>query len=770
TTSPNAGAKMTIANGDDSFTYYGPNTTWGSGLYTGAGESTVSAGNAQVISTNGNLHLDAGTGQNVVIGMYTASNTFINHLGGSVGIGNMTPSAKLDVTGGAVQIGTNSYEIGAVDGGLSIGNTSANYNPTTANWASGGGTTMLISGQDYSSIGFHDSGSRVDYIRAGAGVMQLGYNAGWGAATIQLPSLAGGGNRLVRAANNGDLSAISTLVGTGLGDNLGNHTATTTLDMGNQSVTNVSHVQTQGSDAYDKIRLWNSSDYSIGMRSGMSLGYLNDYAMTFTMNNDADRGWVFRDAADGTNDGAMSLTTVGDMYLKGHLLHNGNIRRTAHNNGFLEGSYNNVGGNSSYTNPIYTIGSNYNPNPTSLSNMYGIGYAHGNLWGSSGDRPTGWGQYVAADGDARIILEASGGHIWASGTVRANGGYKVDGLTVIDDGGGWHRSYGNTGWYNGTHGGGWYMTDNTWIRSYNNKAVYTGSGEIRSDNSMRAPIFIDQNDGNYWLDPNAGLSLNAKGDLRIGQGSTTDDDWIYFDQNNSQWFGWQNSWGDFRISEDLNMGDRSLWDVNNLQVNTIYDNEDTRVEITDDLRIDYAGSSTDVYFDGHNGHPAIRPGYAGWGYLGKFNNWWLEQWAWREYRNGEYYFSDRRVKQNIRSLDSKTSLEKVMALNGKIYDFNPETHPFVTEDARDYEITNNLGFIAQELKEVIPEMVVLDENTGLYQVMNSEQLFPVMIEAMKEQQKQIEALKGGGSNEEVESLRNEVQELRGLINKLMEAN
>jgi FtsZ-binding cell division protein ZapB len=541
--------------------------------------------------------------------------------------------------------------------------------------------------------------------------------------------------------------------------------------MGNQSVTNVSHVQTQGSDAYDKIRLWNSSDYSIGMRSGMSLGYLNDYAMTFTMNNDADRGWVFRDAADGTNDGAMSLTTVGDMYLKGHLLHNANIRRTAHNNGFLEGSYNNVGGNSSYTNPIYTIGSNYNPNPTSLSNMYGIGYSHGNFWGSSGDRPTGWGQYVAADGDARIILDASGGHVWASGTVRANGGYKVDGLTVIDDGGGWHRSYGNTGWYNGTHGGGWYMQDNTWVRVYNNKSVYSGSGEIRSDNLMRAPIFYDQNDGNYWLDPNAGLSLNAKGDLRIGQGSTTDDDWIYFDQNNSQYFGWQNSWGDFRISEDLNMSDRSLWDVNSLQVNTIYDNEDTRVDILDDVRIDVASNWNDIYFGAYGGRVEMRAGSSNHGIIGHAGNYWYSVYKRYDQRLSEVYFSDARVKKNIREIEQASSLDKVMRLDGKIFDL-AENHPYMKGVKIENELdratsTNVMGFLAQDLQRVLPELVVEDENTGYLMVVDTEQMLPVIIEAMKEQQSQIEALKSGNSNSaNDDDLKAENAELRSLIEQM----
>lgn len=40
----------------------------------------------------------------------------------------------------------------------------------------------------------------------------------------------------------------------------------------------------------------------------------------------------------------------------------------------------------------------------------------------------------------------------------------------------WFRSNGNTGWLNDTHGGGWYMTDATYLRSYGSKSIYTGTG------------------------------------------------------------------------------------------------------------------------------------------------------------------------------------------------------------------------------------------------------------------------------------------------------
>lgn len=45
----------------------------------------------------------------------------------------------------------------------------------------------------------------------------------------------------------------------------------------------------------------------------------------------------------------------------------------------------------------------------------------------------------------------------------------------------WFRSTGNTGWCSESYGGGWYMTDSTWIRTYGSKSVYQKTGQIRTD-------------------------------------------------------------------------------------------------------------------------------------------------------------------------------------------------------------------------------------------------------------------------------------------------
>lgn len=40
----------------------------------------------------------------------------------------------------------------------------------------------------------------------------------------------------------------------------------------------------------------------------------------------------------------------------------------------------------------------------------------------------------------------------------------------------WVRTDGATGWYSQTYGGGWYMADGTWIRSFGSKPVYMSNG------------------------------------------------------------------------------------------------------------------------------------------------------------------------------------------------------------------------------------------------------------------------------------------------------
>jgi hypothetical protein len=61
----------------------------------------------------------------------------------------------------------------------------------------------------------------------------------------------------------------------------------------------------------------------------------------------------------------------------------------------------------------------------------------------------------------------------------------------------WFRTLGDTGWYSQKWGGGWYMSDSSWIRAYSNKNVYTGGqirgGSVQADGRLTVGEFAQLN-------------------------------------------------------------------------------------------------------------------------------------------------------------------------------------------------------------------------------------------------------------------------------------
>lgn len=74
-----------------------------------------------------------------------------------------------------------------------------------------------------------------------------------------------------------------------------------------------STISATSASSRDKIRVYPSSNYAIGMQDNITYGHLADWAMTFQMNDDtqSDRGFWWGDAGHGLSQGAMSLTTNG---------------------------------------------------------------------------------------------------------------------------------------------------------------------------------------------------------------------------------------------------------------------------------------------------------------------------------------------------------------------------------------------------------------------------------------------------------------------------
>jgi len=95
-------------------------------------------------------------------------------------------------------------------------------------------------------------------------------------------------------------------------------------------------------------------------------------------------------------------------------------------------------------------------------------YANGGWLRTSGN--AGWYSESYGGGwwmtDATWIRSYNSKNIYCDQLIRADGGFDVDGLQVIDADAGWHRTYGSTGWYNSTWNGGLYMTDADYVRTY----------------------------------------------------------------------------------------------------------------------------------------------------------------------------------------------------------------------------------------------------------------------------------------------------------------
>ncbi len=107
--------------------------------------------------------------------------------------------------------------------------------------------------------------------------------------------------------------------------------------------------------------------------------------------------------------------------------------------------------------------------------------------------------------------------------------------------------------------------------------------------------------------------------------------------------------------------------------------------------------------------------------------------------------SDKRQKENIQTLSG--SLDQIIRLQGVKYDLKKE---FAYDEAKisdeslktklDLERKGFIGFLAQDVYEVLPEVVSYDEDADIY-TMNYLRIIPVLVEAIKEQQTQIDDLK-----------------------------
>ena len=93
-----------------------------------------------------------------------------------------------------------------------------------------------------------------------------------------------------------------------------------------------------------------------------------------------------------------------------------------------------------------------------------------------------------------------------------------------------------------------------------------------------------------------------------------------------------------------------------------------------------------------------------------------------------FYSSDRQLKDNIKNIENP--IEKIKKINGVSFDWNDKQNVYTGHD---------IGIIAQEVEEVLPEIVTTRDNG--YKAVKYEKLVALLIEGIKDLQSQIDELK-----------------------------
>ncbi len=339
--------------------------------------------------------------------------------------------------------------------------------------------------------------------------------------------------------------------------------------------------------------------------------------------------------------------------------------------------------------------------------QYGIGVEGSTTYYRSGTYHR-W--YIGTLADAgvsdKMELTSSGltvnGTITSTGVLAANAGISVDGSMVIDDAGGWHRSYGGTGWYNGTYGGGIWMQGTSYVEVYGGKGFLVPTGKV----------------GIGTTGPLSTLSVGGAGIANAGVYGSGTTYGVYGSSTTYGVYGTGTSEGvrGYSSAGKGVYGQGSTYGV--------YGGGSTAGVYGTSVSkgvYGYSLSGYGVYGNSNSGSGLRGNSNSGYGIYcnaGTNPNGCGGNRAW-------YNASDERLKTNIMTLEKP--LEKVLALRG--VNFEWENIPGKTQ----------MGFIAQEVMDVVPEVVGTDPD-GYYTMAQSE-LTALLVEAIKEQQKQIESLK-----------------------------
>lgn len=349
------------------------------------------------------------------------------------------------------------------------------------------------------------------------------------------------------------------------------------------------------------------------------------------------------------------------------------------------------------------------PNATSASFMLGTD-ASGNVReypvpsGGGGGSDVDW---LKTTGGAATSIN---NNIYTNGRVgigTTNPIYSLQAQGDIYANGGWLRVSGNRGLFFQSYGGGFYMTDATWIRTYNNKSFYHNTGIMRTD-------------GTFQVGP-SGNRFTVKTNGRVGIGTTSPTAKLH--NNGSVRFqNLPNGFGSPRyiLGTDSNGNVREyLGNSGGVSLQCLLPFPQSQTNRLTKVLSNGNLTCSQVYDNGIN----VGIGTTSPTYKLSVNG--------PVHSTANIFISDKKFKRNITQIENP--LETILNLNGKTYNWR-------VDEFKDLDFTSRkqIGFIAQEVKKIIPEIVYVDD-TGEHS-MNYTALIPLLVEAIKEQQNQITLL------------------------------
>jgi hypothetical protein len=360
-----------------------------------------------------------------------------------------------------------------------------------------------------------------------------------------------------------------------------------------------------------------------------------------------------------------------------------------------------------YANRYYDLGdTTYYTDPGSTSNLNGLtvngsGSYYSNQYFYSNK---GSGVYLGATNSPGLQAYSSDGgaaflSFHRSGSYAVNMGLDPDNVFRI---GGWSASAG--------------------------RLTLNMSGDLWSANSMRSSVFYDQNDTTYFVDPAAdsvtsGMSAKLKYSLEVnGAGSSAGFGLALYPS-------WVNTGGTTtQPTYGMMFASTATYGTHG----SVSNGTDWATYFTMNNTANRGWIFRDVSTPA-NVASISNAGYARFQSLGINTNASGTAGEIRATDNITAYYSDERLKTKLGPIENP--IEKVKALSGFYFEANE------TAVALGYQKKREIGVSAQEVQAILPEIVTTAPISDEYLTVRYEKMIPLLIEAIKAQQVQIDELK-----------------------------